>query len=122
MGQVLIKAGVLRKEHQYYGASTLLPGEGFFSERIVQPVAGYYTPYNDQGLGSPTEVGSFTQVQFSSASKPCVDFFYYVNQSTKYRFSITCNSAEFYAAFESTDAHNQVNLAVFTGSGYTIKG
>lgn len=120
MGQVLIKAGVLRKEHQYYGSQTLLPGIGFFSERIVSPVAGYYAPYNDQGLGSPTEVGSFSQVQ-TTGSKPCVDFYYYVNQETKYRYSITCNSAAFWAAFESTDAHNEVDLAVFTGSGYTYK-
>lgn len=124
MGSVLIHAGVLRREHEYYGSKTIVPGKGFDSTRIVNPVAGYLDPYNDQGLGLPTTTLNFTQNQGSS-SKVGVDFEYYINQSTKERYFITCNSVDFFNAY-STDnvlaTGGLANLVVATGSGYAIRG
>lgn len=119
MGQVSIKAGILRRDHAYFGDRTSIPSEIFLSENVVSFRPGWLEPAGDSGLGAPSQTMNFVQGSpHAVGAKLGVDFYYYVNNSTKVRYFITCDSITFTNALESTDAHNFVDLAVATGSGY----
>jgi hypothetical protein len=44
MGTVSIKAGILRKDHEYFGAKTSLPTEIFFIDNTRGMLNGFLVP------------------------------------------------------------------------------
>lgn len=124
MGTVSIKIGLLRRDHEYFGGRTLIPSEVFYIEQMRSARIGYLVPEVVTGLGSVGGGMAFVQANGNvpAGAKPGVDFYYDVNNPQRVRYFGTCNSADYLAALESTDAHNYVALAVFEGSGYTLQG
>lgn len=122
MGTVSLRAGLLRRDHEYFGGKTALPAEIFYVEQMRNVRFGYIIPALDNGLGTASNALEFSQTNIGGAGKNAADFYYDVNNSTRVRYSVTCNSLDYTNALESTDAQNFVSLAVATGSGYTLQG
>lgn len=115
-----IKAGVLQKGSNYFGAQTALPTDNFDVEKMTHIMNGYLAPYADSGLGSPTYVNSFTETNVSGSGKVGAEFIYEDQKNTYTRYVISCNSADLETALStSTNVNVLTSLAVATGSGYT---
>lgn len=124
MGTVAIHAGVLRRDHEYLGGRSAIDAETFFVEQMRSIRMGFLAPETAiPNLGAPSSGLVFQQSSpHAVGAKVGADFYYDVNNSTRVRYFITCNSADLAAALESTDAQNYVALVVATGSGYTLNG
>lgn len=124
MGTISIKAGILRRNHEYFGGRTNIPAEIFILENIVSIRFGWLTPATDNGLGSTSNAMEFQQAGAApfSNSKNGADFYYYINDSVTERIFITCNSQDLITGLNDTDAQTYLALAVATGSGYVLQG
>lgn len=124
MGTVSLHAGILRRDHEYNGAKTSIPAETFYVEQMRSIRYGFLVPELGNNLGSASYPMQFIQSNGAvpSTAKIGADFYYDVNNSTRVRYFITCNTQDLAAALESTDAHNYVALSVASGSGYTLQG
>jgi len=124
MGALVLHAGVLRRDHEYFGGKASIPAIDFIVDHMVSINIGFLVPEFDNGLAATAGPMQFIQANGAvpSNAKVGADFYYYTNDSTKTRYFITCNSAELQTALTSTSAHQQTNLAVATSSGYTLQG
>lgn len=124
MGTVSLHAGILRRDHEYFGGKTSIPAETFYVDQMRSIRVGFLVPDFDSGLGAPSGGMQFIQANGNvpSTAKIGADFYYDVNNSTRVRYFITCNTQDIGTALESTDAHNYVALTVASGSSYTLQG
>lgn len=118
-----IKAGILLRDGQYYGAQTTIPSDNFDVERMTNIQHGWLEGNaGTSGVGSPSYVNSFTEspTAHTTAAKVGTQFFYQGKFNQMVRYFISCNSADFETALNTTTNVNvSTTLAVATGSGYT---
>lgn len=118
-----IKAGILLKGAQYYGAQTTIPSDNFDVERMTNIQHGWLEATSGtSNLGSPSYVNSFTEspTAHTSSAKVGTQFFYKGKFNQIERYFISCNSADFESALSTTTNVNvSTTLATATSSGYT---
>ena len=118
-----IKAGILLRDAQYYGAQTTIPSDNFDVERMTNIQHGWLeSSGGTSGLGSPSYVTSFTEspTAHTTSAKVGTQFFYQGKFNQMVRYFVSCNSADFETALSTTtNVKVLTELAVATRSGYT---
>lgn len=118
-----IKAGILLRDAQYYGAQTSIPSDIFDVERMTNIMHGWLeNTAGSSGVGSASYVNSFTEspTAHTSSAKVGTQFFYHGKFNQMVRYVVSCNSADFETALSTSTTVNQMTaLAVATSSGYT---
>lgn len=118
----ILKIAVLAKDGQDFSGNTVLRKTTFNTDKISHIAHGFWTPYKDNGLGATTSIGYFAEQSTAPASNSVnATSISYFNNSIIENFVVSCDSASFETALESTDVQNFVSLAVATGSGYTAQ-
>ncbi len=119
-----IKAAILLRDAQYYGAQTILSTDNFDVDRMTNIQQGWLEPPSGSGVGSPSFVAGFTEAtDHSSSAKVGTQFFYQGKFNQMVRYVVSCNSAAFETALStSTNVNVLTTLVVATSSGYTTSG
>lgn len=119
-----IKAGILLRDAQYYGAKTVLPSDNFDVARMTNIQHGWIEgDAGTSGVGSPSYVNSFTEDPnaHTSAAKNGTQFFYQNKFNQMVRYVISCASASFDTAL-STSTNVNVLTALTPANSYTYGG
>lgn len=119
-----IKAGILLRDAQYYGANSVLPSDDFNVELMTNIQHGWLEATSGtSNLGSPSYVNSFTQDPnaHTSSAKNGTQFFYKGKFNQMVRYVISCNSASFDTAL-STDKDVNVLTSLSAANSYTYGG
>ena len=118
-----IKAGILLRDAQYYGAQTTIPSDIFDVERMTNIQHGWLEATSGtSNLGSPSYVNSFTEspTAHTTSAKVGTQFFYQGKFNQMVRYFVSFDSASFETALStSTTVNSMTPLATATGSGYT---
>ncbi len=119
-----IKAGILLRDAQYYGANSVLPSDDFNVDLMTNIQHGWFEGNaGTSGVGSPSYVNSFTQDPnaHTSSAKNGTQFFYKGKFNQMVRYVISCNSASFDTAL-STGTDVNVLTALSAANSYTYGG
>lgn len=119
MGTVRIQAGILSRNSEYFGATTVLSTKVFDTDKMDNIFFGYLVPSTDSGLGAPSSPLSFIEggVVVSTAKRG-IYFDYNHSSSMRARYFISAESAAFITALQSTDYNEYVALSPI--SPYTV--